>query len=523
MDNDNPARLDQGHFDKTIQEETVSHGVDKAQHTNPSDTSASDASLPPKMTLAQYTMMIPMAVVYLAGRTVLDVTRGCLYHALYNAELAVPVVDEWLFNKVTVWLPKKYDEAEVWWTTRGRQRYYDLQHTLIYRTIPATIDHIDAFFLTMYNGGVIVADTAHKVADAWWRFREKHDWRQLALDMGNAGYTLIGRPLILASTHIYRLGTIFCQGCWYGLKATWDDLRWVATVGVPGIVDWIGSTRGWLWMNQGWDWCQGWAKTMGLKVAVMLSPVLRWVGLWLVRLGDSVASWIQSDTMQRIRRYLLGNLTNGAVWLCGELVALMQSLKTMATAMVDHGLIPVVNLFSNHVLPRLSLGYQRFLAQVTTLYEAYVRPFGLLVVAWLAKSLWPLSRLLERYYQGVLSFLSRWNWDGVVLVSGAMVRCSHWVITWLTMTAGPMINSMATALIYHYLPLTVESLQQGWHKVMGDLDYSKLVSVVEHVAQVIQEQASLIFASLERTMNDWKEAQLEPDLRADKGNVDKAS
>lgn len=527
-DSNKPARLDQGQpsqLDKTIKEDTVTYAVDKDQQENTdiSGSSATDSTVPPRLTLAQYTMMIPMAVVYLVGRTVMDVTRGCLYHALFNAELAVPVVDEWLFDKVTVWLPKKYEEAETWWTTKGRQRYYDLQHTLIYRTIPATIDHIDTFFLYIYNGGVIVADTAHKMADAWHLFREKHDWRQLALDIGNAGYTLIGRPLVLVSTHLYKLGKIFGQGCWYGLKATWEDLRWVATVGVPGIVGWIGSTRGWLWINQGWDWCQDWAKTMTLKVAVALSPVLRWMGLWIVRLGDTVALWIQSDTMQRLRRYLLGNLTSYTMWLCGELVVLMQSLKTMATTMVDHGLVPIVHLFSKYVLPRLSLGYQRFLVEVTTLYEVYMRPLGLLMMTWLAKSLWPLSRLLERYYLGLLSVLSRCNGDGIVFISGVMVRCSHWAITWLTVTAGPMINSMVTALIYHYLPLTVEYLQQGWHKAMGDLNYSKLVSVVEHVAQGVQEQASLLFASLERTMNDWKEAQLEPDRRADKGDVGKAS
>ncbi|KAI8344169.1 hypothetical protein BC941DRAFT_407935 [Chlamydoabsidia padenii] len=513
---------------KTLDEKEQTSGeyiINKGNQESEDTTASDDSALlkPPTLNLAQYTMMIPMAVVYLIGRTMVDITRGFLYHALYNAELAVPVVDEWLFDKVTVWLPNKYDQVAEWWATKGRQRYNDLQHTLIHQTIPTTIDHIDVFFLHLYNGGQLVAETAHNVAESLRLFREKHDWQQLALDMGNAANILIVQPLVSTLTLIYRLGKVFCQGCWYGLKATWDDLYWVVAIGVPGIIVWVGTTRGWLWMKQGWLWCQDIAKRVVLKVAVVTSPVMRSVVLWMVRLGDSVASWMQSDLVQRMWKYVQYGLSNGGMWLCLESVALMQSIKIMATTMVDHGIVPIMHLFMDYVLPRLSQGYQRFMVDVSMVYKGYMRPIGQRIVIWLAKLVWPLTRLLEHYYLRLLSFANRWNWDGVLKVSGAIIRWSQWLTTWLVATVGPRINKMATTLIYDYLPLTVEYMQQGWNKVMGDLDYTRLTTIVEHIYQVIQYQCSLVFASLERTINDWKEAQQEMEMRADKCKVNKTS
>ncbi|ORZ25065.1 hypothetical protein BCR42DRAFT_930 [Absidia repens] len=401
--------------------------------------------------------------------------------------------------------------------------YHNWQHTLIYHTIPTTIDYIDAFFLHVYNGTQLLMQTGQKIGDSLRLFREKHDWRRLAMDLGSIGYTLFWQPLVSTVTHIHQLGRLFCQGCWYGLKATWDDLRWTATVGLPMIIDWIKMTRGWVWTAHALHWCQALAQDAIFNIILVTAPVFYWLGQWMVRLGDVFGSWIQSEWVQDIFRHVRYALANSGVWLGGELVALVRSIKTMATTMVDNGLVPIIQLFMNHVLPRLSDGYQRFIAETYVVYRHYVHPAGQQLFTWCGKALWPLTHFLERYYLTFLSYLSRWQWDGILQVSAVITQSLQRMMGWLVGSMGPAINKMVSTLVYHQLPLAVEYVQFGWNKMVDNLDTSAMVSTAEQFYQVIQEQCILLFASLERTMNEWKEAQQESDTLADKGKGSKIS
>ncbi|KAI8088777.1 uncharacterized protein BX664DRAFT_358420 [Halteromyces radiatus] len=494
---------------------TVQHNVSatQQQHTNDEQDTPKHTDQIPALPLTQYILMIPMAVFYLVGRFLMDMVRLCLYHIIYKAEQKAPVVDAWLFDKVTVWLPQKYEQADNWWTTQGRPKWHQWQHELIYHTIPTTINYMDYFFAHVYNLYQTLAEELGKLSVALQTFREKHDWRQLGLDLGNMMYFLVWQPCVFIVMHTYTLSVLFYQGCRSGLVSTWKDIQWLFTQCIPHVIDWARETRGWIWFNNIRRRCQASIMKLTIKLVAIVSLWIQQLGSYGIWIVESLFAWIgSSDWIRKQWKHLHYATLGYGIWICGEIVVLMQTMQYC----VDNGLVPLGQAFMNHVLPRLSDGYQRLLLETGMIYIRYVQPKAQIVVVWLGKMVIPLSLFLERYYLVILSslkfFVIGLNWNGIMNTSATIIRYFHSVLLWFTRS--PRFKKLLD-FIYHQ---GVIFISNGWKKMIGDLDWSRLIFAAEQIYVIIQEQGSLLFASLERTLNDWKQRQqgLTADMRAEK-------
>ncbi|ORX60680.1 hypothetical protein DM01DRAFT_1164901 [Hesseltinella vesiculosa] len=449
---------------------------------------------PQRLSLWQYILMAPMAVAYLAGRLLLDTLRSGLYYSLLAAERAAPKLDAWLFDLVTVRLPKRLDDLEVWWAVTGQPWCQAKTQHWKEHTVPACIAALDVFFLNVYEAYQGAARAVSVMAQAWRSFRQGHDWKQLGMALATMAHDLCWQPLVQI-THLLKL--VF-SGVRSGLVATYQDIRWLVLEALPAAVAWVASTQVVTWTGQ----CLGWCRHVvvpqlvhaGLVVCSPLLLGLTRVCLWT---GDGVLWVLQSAPCQwllhscaAVAHGFVANVRRVAAW-----------TAQVCQGFVDGVLVPLWQGYWKVMQPQLARIYQR-------------------VVAW-AVDHWQNSTLLPflgRCWRAVLSHLpwtplGAWLANALRLVNSQLGRVLPLLVTgmqswfrhsWALFTAATM---HVQSLVQHYLPAVCQQLVITWQQLQLHLDWSRLRHTLEQFHGILGEHWALVFASLDRTLNDWSQQQ----------------
>ncbi|KAI9499524.1 hypothetical protein BDB00DRAFT_866397 [Zychaea mexicana] len=462
-----------------------------------------------QLSIVHYVLAMPLAAVYIVARALLDCIRGSVFWTLWFIEKSAPMIDAWLFDKVTVWLPAKYAQCEQWWTTRGVHVCYETQQYALYTAIPATIHCIDHLFI----GIVHFYRWTHKISiqfgDAWQRFAKQHDWKQLASDMANVWTAVVWKPTVWTVYRFYRLGVLLYYGSQQVLRSIKNDLTWLATIALPTIWSFIKATRMYDWVSRSASWTSmqmKWVVARALEQVAL--PLLRNARCGIITTVDFIASVIESHGFQTRLQKMRTVFFSNVVWLIEEQAGFFTNNVEL--------LMPCIAYFTNEIMPSLAKAYKRLTTMLWAFYIRQIRPA-------LISAYFFVQPTIIAYYRFVSDTVS----DPIIAVwmFAQSVSSRIWVAVQLHghHTLAASIRSIQQSAnhtwllskqLYVYLTLWIEkhapyildvfskawelAVSNGWALVQ--LDTTEMKDWVVKVS-------AMTFESLERTLSEWIKEQ----------------
>ncbi|CAO3642793.1 unnamed protein product [Cunninghamella echinulata] len=440
--------------------------------------------------------MMPMAVIYLLGRTIIDLSRGSIYLILYQGEKSIPIIDAWLFDKVTVWLPNKYEQLQQWWATRGKKICQKWQTHLIHVTIPNAIDKIDQGIEQLYHVGQALQEMSTTIHQAWKKFRQQHDWQQLMIDIGYTFYIHLWQPWFSIMVRIANITILLFKGVRQGIISTWHDLQWLVLQMVPNMLTWIKSTQ--VWQSGHHTLHQIYLFTHYCLHVVFL-PVLQWCGqsLHYLFIDLLLQQWLLSDSARYYYKKVQQNITNFHVWFCTDMVLFFNGIKWFCVMMVDDGLLPLCQAFQHHVIPQLSKVYYFLKSDMFLVYHTYVYPIWEIAVTWVQQYLPTIYHCLEHSYHSFITFFTtfEWKWETMIDITSQFILFNQKIFTVLLQSMSYVFSQQ--------IPLVLKTFQTTWHHFIHDIDWQKILLTLEQMHQMIIDQCLIMVTSLERTLNEW--------------------
>ncbi|CAO3613203.1 unnamed protein product [Cunninghamella blakesleeana] len=486
------------------QKEKVPYNNEKEQEHN--ENKQQKENKQQNITLNQYILMMPMAVVYLLGRTIIDISRGSIYFLLYRGEKAIPIIDAWLFEKVTVWLPNKYEQMETWWMTKGKKRYQAWQTHFFYKTIPRAIDKIDQWIEQLYHFGIWMNEIKQSIKDIWKRFKRQHDWRQLMIDLGQTFYYQVLQPWYSIMIRISHIMMILLKGCKQGFISTWHDIHWLVLHAFPQAMKWMKKSPIWQFSQ---EVTHHTIYYLNYALQAVVLPVLHGCShlSHYLFIDILVQQLILSDTTTYYLLQIKKNVINFQIWFCTDAILFLKGVRWLLLSIVDDGFIPLYQSFMHHVLPRLSKGYYNLKSDMIHVYQNYVYPIWEITMSWVEQHFPTIHQCLDHYYHSFITFFSEfeWNWEMIIQLTDHFVLLSQTILSTL-------LQSISTTFTYfiHHHAIVLKTIQSGWHHVMNtmtNIDWENIMITLEHLHQMIIDQCSSIVASLERTINEWASQQ----------------
>ncbi|KAG2227319.1 hypothetical protein INT45_004274 [Circinella minor] len=468
------------------------------------------------LSFLHYILAMPLATIYIVIRAMLDCIRNVIFWTLWFLEKSAPVIDAWLFDKVTVWLPKKYEQCETWWSTRGVHVWRSTQDYAVHTAIPTTVYCIDQSFIGIAH----IYRRVHKISiqfgGAWQRFAKQHDWKQLMHDMADVWFAIVWQPAVWTITRIYRLVSMIYYGGRNVLRSIKQDLQWLFTLAIPTLWQVITNTQVYHWISRGISWFSIHFKRIIAKVLQQfVLPLLKNIRCNVIISIDFIASIVESHgfqtRLQKIRTFILSNM----IWWIEEQVVFF-------TDNIDFLLrvaIPCVTYFTNELLPALTEAYKHLATAFWNCYIYYVRP----VIIETYYFIQPSVIVVYKYVSGILflPFISFWKliqlvgstvWDTIQHYGQHTVMASLLFIqqsathTWLL---SKKCYASLTLWFEKQAPYIMNTFSKSWElAVTNGLALSQVDTI--GMRDWIVKVSEMTFESLERTLSEWIKEQSQP-------------
>lgn len=462
------------------------------------------------LSLTHYILVSPFAAVYILGRAILDTIRYSLYFALWWCEKSIPYIDDWLYDKATIWIPKKYNEIESWWITKGKPGFISYKNHFQQQTLPTLIANLELFFIKTYNTGCIVVSSTQDFINAWKRFTQRHDWRQLATDLSNVAYTVFWNPLVWIVTRSIRLGKLVYHGLRSAAISIRDDIMWICSTLIPVIYNYTISTR--LMRLCGISITKLTKGVHQLCLGIheyLLVPTLGRFLTWLVKSIDQLILLLQDHTIQqkllRMYRWTAPNL----VWTIFEFSSFVTEIGTWARFVFIQLLYPAYVLFVRRVIPRLAIAYQKIVIQWG--YELHIYPAWLMIYPYLnAPLLWAYTKLtvpvLNGLYTLVASLSTYVTQHLVVKLQTILSKVIE-----ISMSYAQWVYSVIQSWLIKQAPVLSDLIQKLYTLIINSCDWDGLKQdtwlIMTELYDWTSKQSNMVYLSFERSLSAWAKEQ----------------
>ncbi|CAO3635326.1 unnamed protein product [Mucor fragilis] len=484
---------------------TTTTATTETEPTSKNTTTQNNASSPPteKLSLAHYILVTPFAAFYIVGRAIFDTIRYSIYWLLWSCERTIPYLDDWLFDFVTVSVPRACIATEHWWTEQGKpacQRYttYTQQHI-----IPNTVHGLEAVAIEFVN--------------AWRRFVDRHDWHQLATDLSNVAYKTCWVPAAWLVTRTTRL----CKITYTGLRAMvisiGNDVHWTCTVAIPSVYNYIASTRAAQWVGRGSVTVWKGVEKSGIWISDhVLAPTIGRLLTFLVRSIDNLILLLQQRTIQEKVERLYRLVAPHVVWMCMDSAAIVHDMLSGSYHAYKELIIPTYGLFMKHIMPRLTVAYKAAAANLVEWNNRHLYPAWLVIYPYLnAPLLWTYTNLTLPMYREMYT---------LVATMTQMVSTQLWTLGAKLVDASAAYATSVYSFVQYWLlkqaPVLAAFIQSSYERVTQWCDWNALyqdsMSLAAAMYDWISKQSNVMYASLERSLGTWADEQQRQDQELSK-------
>lgn len=461
-----------------------------------------------KLSLAHYILVTPFAAFYIVGRALFDTIRYSIYWFLWSCERTIPHLDDWLFDFVTVSIPRASTATEHWWTHQGKpacQRYsaYTQQHI-----IPNTVHGLEVFFVGMYRVGCGIQTATMEFVNAWRRFVDRHDWHQLATDLSNVAYKTCWVPTAWLVTRTTRL----CKITYTGLRAMAisivSDVHWVCTVAIPYAYNWIASTRVAQWVGRGSVIAWKGVEKSGVWINNhILAPTIGRFLTFLVRSIDGLILLLQQRTIQEKIERLYRLVAPHVVWMCMDSVAVVNDVLAGSYHAYKELLVPTYALFMKHIMPRLTVAYKAAATNLVEWHNTHLYPAWLVIYPYLNAPLrWIYTNLTLPVYREMYTLITTMTQH---------LSAQLWTLGAKLAGASAAYATSVYSFIQYWLlkqaPVLAAFIQSSYERVTRLCDWQALyqdtMSILAAMYDWISRQSNVMYASLERSLGAWADEQ----------------
>lgn len=435
-----------------------------------------------KLSLMHYILVSPFAALYILGRGCVDMIRYSLYYTIWYCEKSIPYVDDWLFEFVTVSIPEKYEKTETWWINQGKPSLIRFREYVRHSIVPNVVEYTEYAFVSTYKLGCAVQSMVIEIIGAWKRFIEKHDWEQLAQDLGDIAYARLWIP----ATKVFRLFQLAYIGTRASLISLVSDIQWICTVVIPKILSSrIAQTsyRGIIYLGDQMK------KIFWYIYAYLLTPTIGRILTWIIRTIDRI---IDEHTIPKKLARIYSILAPQLVWLVIEFSSFINLVKSGSLYLYTEVIYPAYQLFKKEVLPHLTRVYEDIRDFMSPLY-----PY--------------LNRMMYLCYIYVIVPVYR-QFQQHIKIPPAI----FWVvISRLKDTMGFSWN-LFYGFIQNWLirqaPVLSKMIQNSYEYMIHSRDWRKfyteeLFSTFYELYVWLSHQLNLLYLSFERTLTTWVEQQ----------------
>ncbi|KAG1176607.1 hypothetical protein G6F70_003418 [Rhizopus microsporus] len=462
------------------------------------------------LSIAHYILVSPFAALYILARVIFDTVRFSIYYALWTIERAMPYVDDWLFETVTVSLPTKINQCSQWWEERGGPAFYAYQANFRQHTLPVALQYVENTAIAIYRIGCAIQSLSQETMVAWRKFINAHDWKQLAEDLCEIGYRNIWQPTTAVISRIMHLCRLVYQGAAHLYISVKNDMVWIATVVVPTVYDYCASTRLVQFLQRVIMVSRRALLWVGAQIKdFVLAPTIGRILTWLVKAIDQLLLMLQTHQFQQRLEIMYIFLAPHIVWTLSECCLLGSYLASLLEAAYSQIIYPAYRLYVKHVVPQLSATYHQLRDKVSQYFVTYIYPTWLRVVlylekpaAWLYFKIGPLVHTVCKHLFDVI---------GAYLTQ--IVEYTH-IITSQCLKATLILTHRMYMALQSWLtkqaPLLSSSLQQvsGYlYNLNWQAMTNEVTSIIYAIYQWTTEQGGLVYASFERSLTTWVKEQ----------------
>ncbi|CEP09633.1 hypothetical protein [Parasitella parasitica] len=490
----------------TVDTQDINKATKKATHSFPSKNTLE------KVSLTHYMLVTPFAALYIVGRAIVDTIRYSLYYLIWACERALPRLDDWLFEFVTVAIPKALASTKSWWTEQGRPAWTRCYAYAQQRIVPSTVHSIEVIFVGCYNGICAMQRVTMEFMTAWRRFVDRHDWHQLFMDLSDIAHKTCWIPAAWITARVI----ILCRIIWVGARAMAisiaEDIKWVCLVAIPVVYGYAASTR---FAQVGYRGLA--AAAEGARwgfVCVndyLLAPTIGRFLTFFIRSIDSLILLLQQrtihETMARPYRLVAPHI----VWMLADCVVIINSLHVAGCLVYSELLQPACKLFMEHVMPHLTIVYTTAATSLAKWYNVHFYPAWLAIYPYLnAPLLWMHTNLTlpvcRQAYHVVASMI---NYITQHLSAQLWNLCAK--ITVITSAYAQSVYSFIQLCLLKQAPALTSLVQSFYETVIQVCDWNALHqeigATVSFAYNWVSNQANLAYSSLERSLNNWADEQ----------------
>lgn len=465
-----------------------------------------------KLSLAHYILATPFAAFYIVGRATFDTIRYSIYWLLWSCERTLPHLDDWLFDFVTVSLPRAYTTMEHWWTEQGKPTCQRCTEYTQQHVIPNTVHGLEVFFVGTYRVGCNIKAITIEFVNAWKRFVDRHNWHQLAIDLSNVAYKTCWVPTAWLVTRTTRL----CKITYTGLRAMvisiGNDVHWICTVAIPSVYNYIASTQlaQWIWRGSVAVW-KSFEKSGIWINSYLLAPTIGRLLTFLVRSIDSLILLLQQRTIQEKLERIYRLVAPHVVWACMDSVAVLNDIVSGSYHVYKELVVPTYALFMKHIMPRLTIAYKAAAANLVEWHNTHLYPAWLVIYPYLnTPLLWIHTNLTLPIYREMYTMVAT-----MINYMTQHLNAQLWnlgaKLVGFTAAYAASVYSFIQYWLLKQAPVLAAFIQSSYEKVIQLCDWNALqqdiMSSVALMYDWISKQSNAMYSSLERSLGAWADEQ----------------
>ncbi|KAF7723118.1 SWI SNF, matrix associated, actin dependent regulator of chromatin, sub b, member 1 [Apophysomyces ossiformis] len=470
--------------------------------------SVTDAKQHAKLTWIHYILVSPMAALYILVRGALDLARFVLFRMLWYGEQSLPMIDAWLFEKVTVWLPQKIEQLAVWWETYGVDSWERCQAVVVAEGSRMLILLVEQAVTCLWMLFKLVQRITVWLCEVWQLLRDACDWKQRAKDALQVYKIYFHEPCLSFTMRIQRLIALFMEACYQTALGVLEDVIW--------FVSFTGNCCHHVFVTFLYDPFYHMAAWMHMQFQRRKEQSVMWFHLTTLYLAaKSVDAFeygmdiVRSEAFQRNYMRLQRLFWSRFVWIIHETLDLAEGFQMTLETTVVHFLKPAMEVFVHAILPQLSDAYGKAAAIIRLLFMEHFYPTWVWTIRHFAGPLSVLWAFVTHFSQ--ILWACTWPivntlWEQVVSMAGVMATVSkYWMVR--TYGIGSIFYNELAEMVKENTPAVAQIFLAWAERIVASVDWSGLQSDFVLMVMTLQEAATtqfnLLLMSLERTLNTY--------------------
>ncbi|CAO3654806.1 unnamed protein product [Mucor hiemalis] len=394
-----------------------------------------------------------------------------------------------------------------WWIEKGQPKYELFTNHFKDHTLPSIAANLELFFLKLYQVSCIIQSCTLDFIAAWKRFVQRHDWNQLATDLGNIALVMFWNPLVWIVTRSLNLGKLIYYALRSATISITNDITWICTELIPTTYNYISST---VIVKR---LCSGMIKLLdgigliGVNLyRLLLLPTIGRLMNWLVNTIDRVLIvLLQSHTIQeklkKFYRYAMPNL----VWMIFECSSLITEIVTWVHLVFTQVVHPAYILFMRHVVPRLAIAYQSII--VRWIFELHLYPAWLTIYPYLnAPLFWSYTHLILPAVNNIYSVVT----SITRYVTQYQLAQLQVLLTKVVIFTQTLYSEICSWLI-RQAPILSNMIRKFSQTITNSCDWNGISQDTILMATAfydwISSHSNMVYLSLERSLTIWVEEQ----------------